>query len=287
MESISDNNNINSEEKNHKMYTTDGEIVLIPYSEVTTKFLPLQIVKAIEYNQNQNEDMIIKTSVTSKGLEYVRSFKRTGFWPLEATAKSAIIPDFEFSEAIDYLMIDEQPIFSLYYLSQYLLTVENKSLEITIICSDNGAITLKLYEIDRSILEVPDSSWNRGIMYSFFPNIQHISKNIEIHVSFLYEETEEFLFLNEEEYSETFCEDCHDGFCDACQKYQNKCYCHRCKKCNAYNDNGCSCDDLAPEQGSEAISPHIADDIDYYDMDYDMEHEHMNPYVPAEFIYYI
>ena len=46
-------------------------------------------------------------------------------------------------------------------------------------------------------------------------------------------------------------------------------------------------DDLAPEQGSEAISPHIADDIDYYDMDYDMEHEHMNPYVPAEFIYYI
>ena len=235
MDSLSINqNNQKNNQKNYKMHTTDGEIVLIPYSEVTTKFLPLQIVKAIEYNQyqnqNQNKDMIIETSVTSRGLEYIRSFKRTGFWPLEATAKSAIIPDFEFSEAIDYLMIDEQPIFLLSSLSEYLMTyIDNNSvysltplgilqITINITCSDRGIITLDLYDFSPSILMDPNSPWNEGLIYKIDPDIQHISSKLKKHgstiinifISLSYDEVEFILFQLE--------------------KYHSKCDCIQCKK---------------------------------------------------------
>lgn len=98
--------------KGYDVITSDGVEMYIPISEV--RFLPLQIRTNIKFSYGGcvGERKPIKICVTSKGLEYTQYFGKHRKWPLEAFEYSAIIPNFEFNEAINYLLIKEQPPFS-------------------------------------------------------------------------------------------------------------------------------------------------------------------------------
>ncbi|XWV25383.1 putative ORFan [Tupanvirus deep ocean] len=232
---------------------------LFECSDKTLNQVTLSQISHVPYFRNaihfNNSEAVIKTSVTSFGLECIKFSGEHGYWPLEAlNSNKVIVEGLLFEEVHDFLMM-EPPVF---YLDQIINDLEwfydnglNPTINIT--TSDHAIISVKLDELDLDRITHQDSGWDNVELYelsqSFFE-----TKPTEFDLEISMTSTEfQFFLLGEEEveYEETYCFDCRDGFCSKCNKSQNKCYCHRCKKCGDCTDDMCLCDYMAEQEREE------------------------------------
>ncbi|XWV26728.1 putative orfan [Tupanvirus soda lake] len=216
------------------------------YNQVT-----LSEVEHVPYFKNAihfsgGDQSIIKTSVTSFGIECIKFCGKHGFWPLRALdLDRTIVQGLLLEEVHDFLMIEPPNFYLDQIIDDLLWFVDNKiNPTINITTSDHARITVKLDELDLDRVQSQDSGWENVELFelsqSFF---EKEPTDFELSISITSAEFQFFLLEEEEiEYEETYCFDCKDGFCSKCNKSQNKCYCHRCKKCGDCNDSPCFCD---------------------------------------------